>query len=74
MSRYEAKFNGGPSHGDIITLPKIQSTYNVTKVYDSGLITESVYWLVRAEGEKLFYDLKEEKFKEYSTHLERDPR
>ena len=74
MSKYEAKFNGGPSHGDIIPLPQMQSTYNVTKVYDSGLITESVYWLVRAEGEKLFYDLKEEKFKEYSTHLERDPR
>lgn len=74
MSKYEAEFNGGPSHGEVIPLPKIQSIYKVTKVYDSGLTTESSYWLVKTEGEKLFYDLQEEIFVKYTTHLNRDPR
>ncbi len=74
MSKYEAEFNGGPSHGDIIPLPKVQSIYKVTKVYDSGLMTESSYWLVREEGQKLHYDLQEEVFVKYVNHLDRDPR
>jgi len=74
MSKYEAEFNGGPSHGDVIPLPKSQSTYKVTKVYDSGLTTESTYWLTKAEDERLFYDLQQEVFVKYSNHLERDVR
>ena len=74
MSKYEAQFNGGPSHGDVIPLPKSQSTYKVTKVYDSGLMTESTYWLNKTEGERLFYDLQEEVFVKYVNYLKRDPR
>lgn len=74
MTKYEAEFNGGPSHGEILPLPQRQSTYKVTKVYDSGLMTESTYWLVKTEGERLFYDLQEEVFVKYSSHLKREPR
>ncbi len=74
MSKYEAEFNGGPSHGDVIPLPDVQSIYRVTKVYDSGLMTESSYWLVKTEDEKLFYDLQEEVFVKYVDYLKRDPR
>ena len=74
MSKYEAEFNGGPSHGDVIPLPKPQSTYKITKVYDSGLMTESTYWLNKTEGERLFYDLQQEVFVKYTPHLERNSR
>ena len=74
MSKYEAEFNGGPSHGDIIPLPKMETIYKVTKVYDSGLMTESAYWLAKVEGQRLFYDLQEERFIKHTSHLERDPR
>lgn len=74
MSKYEAEFNGGPSHGEILPLPSMESIYKVTKVYDSGLMTESSYWLVKTEGEKLFYDLQEEVFVKYVDYLKRDPR
>ena len=74
MSKYEAEFNGGPSHGEILPLPSMESIYKVTKVYDSGLMTESSYWLVKTDGEKLFDDLQEEVFVKYVDYLKRDPR
>ena len=62
MSKYEATFNGGPYHGEIIPLPKAELKYKVTKVYSSGLTTESTYLMQKAEGEKLFYNLEQEVF------------
>ena len=66
MSKYEATFNGGPYHGEIIPLPKAESTYKVTKVYDGGLTTEPTYKIHKAEDEKLFYDLEQEVFVKYT--------
>ena len=74
MTRYEASFNGGPSHGDIIPLSKLQDTYTVTKVYDTGLCTESKYSLRKVENNVVMYDLIEERFLKYVNYLERDPR
>jgi hypothetical protein len=74
MNKYKAEFNGGPSHGNVTSLPKAETIHKVTKVYDSGLMTESAYWLVKVEGQRLFYELQEERFIKHTSHLERNPR
>jgi len=51
MSKYTAKFNGGPLHDQQLPLPKIQDILEYTKIYDSGLKTLSKY-LLRKVKEK----------------------
>ena len=71
MSKYEGEFNGGPLHGEVIPLPKAEQIYTLTKVYNSGLTTESTYKLDKQQDGILFYNLIEEKFSKFSKHLDR---
>tara|TARA_R110002051_G_scaffold320096_1_gene404945 strand:+ start:669 stop:893 length:225 start_codon:yes stop_codon:yes gene_type:complete len=74
MTKYVAHFNGGPAHGDVIPVPLVLEIYKVTKVYDTGLCTESKYSLRKVEDNVVMYDLIEERFLKYVNYLERDPR
>jgi hypothetical protein len=72
MNKYEGVFNGGPEHGQRYPFPKNQEIIEVTKVYESGLTTVSKYARRRVEGNVIYYDLMEEKFLKYASHLERN--
>lgn len=74
MSKYIAKFNGGPLHGQDQRCPQASDVFHFSKVYDSGLTTQSKYLLKKADGNTLYYDIIEEKFVSFSNHLERNPR
>jgi hypothetical protein len=66
MSKYTAKFQGGPADGESQPLPKYCETFRITKVYNThGFTTQSEYILSKQEGETLFFDLQEERFKGY---------
>ena len=51
MSKYKARFNGGPLHNEELMLPKAQDVLEYTKIYDSGLKTLSKYLLRREEDD-----------------------
>lgn len=74
MSKYTAKFNGGPLHDQQLPLPKIQDILEYTKIYDSGLKTLSKYLLRKVKEDVLYFDIMEERFLDYSRHMERHPR
>jgi len=74
MSKYTAKFNGGPLHGEEQSCPQASDVFHFSKVYDSGLITQSKYLLKKADDSTLYYDIIEEKFVSFSNHLQRNPR
>ena len=74
MSKYTAKFNGGPLHDQELSLPKRQDVLEYTKIYDSGLKTLSKYLLRKVKEDVLYYDIMEERFLDYSKHMERHPR
>ena len=74
MSKYKAKFNGGPLHDKELTLPKTQDILEYTKVYESGLSTKSRYLLRKVKDDTLYFDIMEERFLDYAKHLERHPR
>ena len=74
MSKYKAKFNGGPLHDQELPLPKTQDVLEYTKIYDSGLKTLSKYLLRKVKEDVLYYDIMEERFLDYSRHMERHPR
>lgn len=60
---YQAHFKGGPSHGDVTPMPKVQEVLTVTKVYDlSGFRTVSKYNLIDQKECDLYYVLDEERF------------
>ena len=74
MSKYTAKFNGGPLYDQELTLPKTQDIFEFTKIYDSGLKTLTKYLLCKVKEDVLYYDIMEERFLDYSKHMERHPR
>ena len=74
MSKYIAKFNGGPLHGQEQPCPQAGDVFHFSKVYDSGLTTQSKYLLKKADENTLYYDIIEEKFVSFSNHLQRNPR
>jgi len=60
---YKAHFKGGPSHGQITQMSKVEQIIYVTKVYDvSGFRTKSKYNLIDQKSEDLYYILDEERF------------
>lgn len=68
---YKARFNGGPLHGEERDSVHRTDIFLYAKVYDSGLTTQSRYLLKKEEDGVLFYDIIEEKFVSFSSHLER---
>lgn len=66
MSEYVAKFQGGPADGESQPLPRHCETFTMTKVYNTqGFTTISEYILSKQDGQTLFFDLQEERFKGY---------
>jgi len=72
MSKYIAKFNGGPAHGEEVDCPTCHDVYTLTKVYETGLVTRCKYLLSKKKDNVLHYDLMEERFVDFNSSTFRE--